>query len=46
MKVDPLLLIVFVVFAVPAVAALGYVGWLLVSVLFGGGGSSCPQNLC
>jgi predicted membrane-bound dolichyl-phosphate-mannose-protein mannosyltransferase len=37
--------IVFVIFAIPVVACLGFVAWILFSVLYLGA-SSCPANSC
>lgn len=46
MKLDPIGVLAFLVFGVPAILALGYIAYLLVSVLFLGGSSACPQNMC
>lgn len=43
---DPLANTLIFLLVLAGLGALGYVGWLFVSVVFLGGGSSCPQNLC
>lgn len=43
---DPLANLLIFLLVLGGCAALGYVLWLFVSVVFLGGGSSCPQNLC
>lgn len=47
MKFDPILWFVAVVFGIlPCAAGFGYLAYLFVTVVYLGGGSSCPQNLC
>jgi hypothetical protein len=45
MRFDPIQWLVMLVFGTPVVLALGYVCWILISVVYLGA-SSCPPTAC
>ena len=44
--IDPMAIVLWVVFGIPAIAVMLWLAWIFVSVVFLGRSSSCPQNLC